>query len=74
MNITISLDSELVKSARVHSAAESRSVPKQIEYWARIGRIAEDNPDLSYNAIRSILLGLEDARLGNVKEYDPDSL
>jgi hypothetical protein len=74
MNISVGLDSKLVQVARVHSAAESRSVPKQIEYWARIGRIAEENPDLPYNAIKGILLGLEDAKLGNVKEYDPDSL
>lgn len=72
-NIAVGLDRKLVKVARVHSIAESRSVPKQIEYWARIGRIAEENPDLSYNAIKSILLGREDAKLGNVKEHDPDS-
>lgn len=43
---------------------------KKIAHWIRIKRIVEDNPDLPYNAISSILLGLEDAKLGNVKEYD----
>jgi hypothetical protein len=74
MGLTINLDTELVKIARVHSAAESRSVPKQIEYWAKIGRIAEENPDLPYNAIKGILFGLEDIKIGNVEEYHPESL
>lgn len=34
-----------------------------------IGRIAEENPDLPYEAIQSILLGLQDVRVGNVTEY-----
>ena len=74
MGLTINLDTELVKTARIHSTVESRSVPKQIEYWARIGRIAEENPDLTYNAIKGILLGLEDIKIGNVEEYPPELL
>lgn len=74
MGLSVNLDNELVKAARVYSAAESRSVPKQIEYWAKIGRIAEENPDLPYNVIKGILLGLEDAKLGNVEEYNPKYL
>lgn len=74
MGIAVNLDSELVSIARSYSGAESRSVPKQIEHWAKIGRIAEENPDLSYDIIRSILLGLEDVKMGNVQEHNPDSL
>ena len=74
MGIAVNLDNELVNIARSYSGAESRSVPKQIEHWAKIGRIAEENPDLSYDVIRGILLGLEDVKLGNVQEYNPDSL
>lgn len=74
MGMSVNLDSELIKTARVHSLAESRSLPKQIEYWAKIGRIAEENPDLPYNTIKGILLGLEDIKIGNVEEYLPESL
>jgi hypothetical protein len=74
MGIAVNLDNELVNIARSYSGAESRSVPKQIEHWAKIGRIAEENSDLSYDVIRSILLGLEDVKMGNVQGYDPDSL
>ena len=39
----------------------SRSAPKQIEYWTRIGRIAEENPDLPYAFIKDMLLGMKEA-------------
>lgn len=74
MGISVNLDNELVNIARSYSGAESRSVPKQIEHWAKIGRIVEENHDLSYDVIKSILLGLEDLKIGNVQEYDPDAL
>ncbi len=69
MGVTVNLDRELIATARSHSIVQSRSVPKQIEHWAKIGRIAEENPDLSYQAIQGILLGLEDVRVGMVEEY-----
>ena len=34
---------------------QSRSVAKQIEHWANIGKIAAENPDLSYSLIRELL-------------------
>lgn len=74
MGITITLDNNLINTARSYSTAESRSVPKQIEHWAKIGRIAEENPDLSYRVIKDILLGLADVKLGNVEEYRPGTL
>jgi len=69
MSIAVNLDDKLVSDARSHSKVLSRSVTKQIEHWARIGHIAEDNPDLTYAQIKDILLGSEDFRAGNVEEY-----
>ena len=74
MGLSVNLDQELVKSARAYSVVSSRSVPKQIEFWAKIGRIAEDNPDLPYKAIQGILLGLEDVKMDNLEQYNSDSL
>lgn len=74
MGIPVTLDNELVNVARAYSSVESRSVPKQIEHWAKIGRIVEENPDLNYHAIREMLLGLEDIKNGNLEEYQPGSL
>jgi len=52
----VKLSEELIREARHYGAVYSRSVPKQIEYWSRIGRIAEENPDLPYSFIKEILL------------------
>ena len=69
MSIAVNLDEKLVNDARSQSKVMSRSVTKQIEHWARIGHIAEDNPDLTYSQIKDILLGVEDYNSGNVEEY-----
>ena len=58
---TIKLPDELIAEARSYSHIYSRSVPKQIEYWYRIGKIAEENPDLPYSFIKDILLAKREA-------------
>jgi hypothetical protein len=57
---TVKLSDELISEARRYGDAFSRSVPKQIEYWSRIGKIAEENPDLPYGFIRDILLAQQE--------------
>ena len=56
MATTIKLSDNLIQEARRYGGIYSRSVPKQIEYWSRIGKIAEENPDLSYSFIKEILI------------------
>ena len=46
MTVALNLSDALVEDAKVVGAAEHRSVPKQIEYRARIGRAVLENPDL----------------------------
>lgn len=65
----IRINSELFKTAKSTAEVEHRSVPKQIEYWAKIGRISIENPDLSYTMIHNILLGLSQAENGETEEY-----
>lgn len=56
MSINVKLSEEFVGQARRYAAIEHRSVPKQIEYWSQIGKIAEENPDLPFAMIREILI------------------
>lgn len=58
---TVNLPDEFVNEAKRCAKIESRSVPKQIEYWSRIGKVARDNPDLPIPFIMDILEGLEDS-------------
>ena len=67
--VALKLNRELVKSAKTVAAAEHRSIPKQIEYWAKIGQIAVENPDLNYEMIRDILLGLAQVQSNDIEDY-----
>ena len=58
----VKLSGEIVSAANKYGAVYSRSIPKQIEHWVKIGRIAEDNPDLPYSFIKDVLLSLEEAK------------
>jgi len=69
MATTIKLSDKLVREARRYADVYSRSVPKQIEYWSRIGKIAEENPDLPYRFIKDILIALEEVEDGQVTPY-----
>lgn len=70
MAVTIKLADEIVNEARRYGEVYRRSTPKQIEYWMTIGKIAEENPDLSYNFIKEILLAKADAADGQVSPYE----
>ena len=66
---TIKLSDKLINEARRYGIVCSRSTPKQIEYWARIGKIAEDNPDLSYDFIKGILIAKQEVDDGETTPY-----
>lgn len=69
MAVSVRLSDDLVTSAQVHAAAELRTIPKQIEHWARIGRIMIDNPELSYEFVSEMLLADAEVKQGTVKPY-----
>jgi hypothetical protein len=56
MSINVKLSEALVDQAKRSALVQHRSVPKQIEYWSQIGKIAEENPDLPFSMIRDILI------------------
>ena len=58
MTTAVRVSQELVREAKIYSKIDKRSVTGQIEHWARIGKCAEDNPDLTYGLIKEILIGL----------------
>ena len=66
----IKLSDSLVGDAKTCGLAQHRSPPSQIEYWARLGKIADENPDLSFEFVKGVLLGLEEIKAGDVSEYE----
>ena len=69
MAVNVKLPETLVENAKRYGAIEHRSVPKQIEYWSQIGKIAADNPDLPFSVIRDILIADQEESVG---EYQFD--
>jgi len=48
---------------------KNNSLTGQIEYWAKIGKIAEENPDMPYNLIKKMLLGMQEIESGEFSDY-----
>ncbi|MDN3715944.1 ParD-like family protein [Vibrio breoganii] len=69
MATSVRLDENFVNQAKVHAEAENRSVPKQIEYWAKIGQIMIDNPDLPYEFVKESLLANQEVKQGLTQRY-----
>lgn len=59
MGVAVRISDKLVSDAKIRSKVDNRSLTGQIEYWAKIGKIAEDNPDIPYTLLKEILLGIE---------------
>jgi hypothetical protein len=60
MAVNVKLSDELVAEAKRFGAIHHRSLPKQIEYWSRMGKIAEENPDLPFSMIKDILIARQE--------------
>ena len=69
MTIAVRVSDKLVRDAKLHSKFDNRSVRGQIEHWAKVGKCSEENPDLTYNLIKEILIGLEELDQGAFSEY-----
>ncbi len=67
---SVRLDESFVADIEISALAEKRSVPKQIEHLAGIGRIVEENPDLPYAFIKDALLALQQRQLGRFTAYE----
>ena len=69
MAVALKLSDELVHDAKSYASAEHRSVPKQIEYWARIGKAVLENPELPLRLIQDTILSREEVKAGLAAPY-----
>jgi hypothetical protein len=69
MSSNLRLDDALIAEAKVTGRVMNRSAAKQIEHWAKIGKIMEDNPDLNYMFVRDVLLSKAETDTGMVEAY-----
>lgn len=52
------IEKDTYERAKAEAAIEHRTIAGQIEYWAKVGRTAIDNPDLPINFIIDALAAL----------------
>ncbi|QQR49572.1 ParD-like family protein [bacterium] len=69
MATAVKLSESIVSKAKKISKALNRSVAGQIEHWAKIGKIAEENPDLTYEFIKNILIAQQEAKSEDLEPY-----
>ncbi len=69
MSATVRVSENLMCEAGIYGKSDNRSAEDQIVHWIRIGKCAEENPDLTYELIREILIGMEELEQGKYSEY-----
>lgn len=62
MSVSVRIDDALVDQARTAAKAEFRTVQGQIEFWAKVGRAALENPDLPASFISESLMAMAEPR------------
>jgi len=59
---SIRIDQTLYDQAKADAAAEHRTIAGQVEFWAKLGRAALDNPDLPVSFIAESLASMAEPR------------
>lgn len=62
MSMPVRIDDELYEQAKAASRGECRTIAGQLEFWAKVGRAALDNPDLPVDFVRDLLLAKSEDR------------
>jgi len=70
MAIAVKLSGRIVTAAQTMSKVLNRSVPGQIEYWAKLGKLAEENPDLNYGLIKDIMIAKQELKNEETEPYN----
>ena len=69
MSTVIRISDGLAREAKTRSKVEHRSTTSQLEYWATMGKAAEDNPDLPFSFIKDTLMAMEEMKESPKEEY-----
>jgi len=62
MGMPVRIDDLLYQDAKSHAKAECRTIAGQIEFWAKVGKAALDNPDLPVDFVRDLLIARAEGR------------
>lgn len=62
MSMPVRIDDKLYEQAKMTAQGEHRTIAGQLEFWAKIGKAALDNPDLPVEFVRDILIAKAEDR------------
>ena len=69
MATAVKVSDDLFEKAKIKSKIFKRSIAGQIEYWAKIRQIIEENPEVPLPFIQDILVGKEQIKAGQGTPY-----
>lgn len=70
MDIAITIPEELARVVQQQAVVSQRTLSQQIIYWANLGKMAEDNPELPFAFLQEVLLARAEAQAGEVEPYE----
>lgn len=62
MSMPVRIDDKLYEQAKSASKGECRTIAGQLEFWAKVGKAALDNPDLPIEHVRELLIARAEDR------------
>jgi hypothetical protein len=70
MTSAVRLAPEIIEDARKNARLSCRTIPKQIEYWYRLGKLTEENPDLPLAFIKGAMQGRLEMENGETSPFE----
>jgi len=68
---TVGIPESLGYRARIVSKVSNRTLTKQIEHWAKMGELAEENPSLPGSFLNNLLISIEEFSNYGSQELNP---
>jgi len=60
--MSVRIDDHLYEEAKNAAKGECRSIAGQLEFWAKVGKAALDNPDLPVEFVRDLMVAKAENR------------
>ncbi len=73
MGMLVRIQDSLYEDAKIHAKAECRTIAGQVEFWARVGKAALDNPDLPIDFVRDLLIARAEGKEATTPFVPEDS-
>ena len=62
MGMPVRIEDSLYNQAKAVAGSEFRTIAGQIEFWAKVGKAALDNPDQPVDVVRDLLVARNESR------------